>query len=137
MDGERMSDHLQKSFPDMLTLLLSSRSGDSELRSGFGILPRPYSLDDFARVLAEADVLLVSEVYPAGEEPIRGADSRALCRAIRARGRVDPVLLESVDELPGALRDILLPGDAVLTLGAGNIGAVARELPARVLGGDE
>ncbi|MEX1080574.1 MAG: UDP-N-acetylmuramate--L-alanine ligase [Halofilum sp. (in: g-proteobacteria)] len=93
-------------------------------------------LDDFARVLAEADVLLVSEVYPAGEEPIPGADSRALCRAIRARGRVDPVLLESVDELPGALRDILLPGDAVLTLGAGNIGVVARDLPVRALGAD-
>ncbi|MEX0607365.1 MAG: UDP-N-acetylmuramate--L-alanine ligase, partial [Halofilum sp. (in: g-proteobacteria)] len=93
-------------------------------------------LDDFARVLAEADVLLVSEVYPAGEESIPGADSRALCRAIRARGRVDPVLLESVDELPGALRDILLPGDAVLTLGAGNIGVGARDLPVRALGAD-
>ncbi len=93
-------------------------------------------LDDFARVLAEADVLLVSEVYPAGEEPIAGADARALCRAIRARGRVDPVLLEAIGDLPAALPAILQPGDAVLTLGAGNIGAVARTLPERALGGD-
>ena len=92
--------------------------------------------DDFARVLAAAaDVLLVAEVYPAGEAPIPGADARALCRAIRARGRVDPVLVPAVDELAGALADVIADGDVVLTLGAGNIGAVARELPQQLGGG--
>jgi len=91
--------------------------------------------DDFARVLAEVDVLLVAEVYPAGEAPIAGADARALCRAIRARGRVDPVLVPKVDDLHGALLDVIADGDVVLTLGAGNIGAIARELPARLAGG--
>ena len=90
--------------------------------------------DDFARVLADADVLLMAEVYSAGEAPIAGADARALCRAIRARGRVDPVLVPDVHELAGALRTLINDGDIVLTLGAGNIGAVARELPARLAG---
>jgi len=90
--------------------------------------------DDFARVLSHADVLVVAEVYPAGEEPIAGADARALCRAIRAHGRVNPVLLPDVEELAGALADLVAPGDVVLTLGAGNIGAVARALPERLPG---
>ena len=89
-------------------------------------------LDDFARVLADCDALLVAEVYPAGEAPIAGADARALCRAVRARGRVDPVLVPEIDELAGALADVVQPGDVVLTLGAGSIGAVARELPERL-----
>lgn len=89
-------------------------------------------LDDFARVLCEADVLIVSEVYPAGEEPIAGADARALCRAIRARGRIDPVLLGAIEDLPAALGAVLAPGDVVLTLGAGSIGALARDLPGRI-----
>ncbi len=86
--------------------------------------------DDFARVLARApDVLLVAEVYAAGEEAIAGADARSLCRAIRARGGADPVLVAAIGELPEALRAVIAPGDVVLTLGAGSIGAVARELP--------
>jgi len=92
--------------------------------------------DDFAQVLSEADVLLVAEVYPAGEDRIAGADARSLCRAIRARGRVDPVFVAHVEDLAGALHDVLRPNDVVLTLGAGNIGTIARALPAR-LGGEE
>ncbi len=92
-------------------------------------------LDDFARVLPDADVLLVAEVYGAGEERISGADGRALCRAIRARGQTDPVLVESIEDLASSLRRVLEAGDAVLTLGAGSIGAVARELPTRLAGG--
>ena len=92
-------------------------------------------LDDFARVLAEAaDVLLIVEVYAAGEAPIPGADARALCRAIRARGRVDPVLVPAVEELADALANVVADGDIVLTLGAGNIGAIARELPQQLAG---
>ena len=89
--------------------------------------------DEFAKVLADADALVVAEVYPAGESPIPGADAKALCRAIRTRGRVEPVLLTSLDEMPEALADIVRDGDVVLTMGAGQIGAYAHELPRTLL----
>ena len=87
-------------------------------------------LDDFAQVLSTADALVVAEVYPAGEAPIPGADGKALCRAIRSRGAVEPVLLKSLEELPQVLAGIVRDGDVVLTMGAGSIGAAAQELPA-------
>jgi UDP-N-acetylmuramate--alanine ligase len=86
-------------------------------------------LDEFAQVLADADALLVAEVYAAGEAPIPGADGKSLCRAIRTRGKVEPVLLKSLDELPDALAGVIRDGDVVLTMGAGHIGAVSNELP--------
>jgi UDP-N-acetylmuramate--alanine ligase len=88
-------------------------------------------LDDFGRVLGECDVLLVTEVYAAGEAPIAGADGRAICRAVRTRGQVEPVFVERVDELAESLRGILQDGDVVLTMGAGNIGAAASDLKVR------
>ena len=92
--------------------------------------------EDFARVLSEADVLVLLEVYPAGEAPLTGADGRALCRAVRARGRLDPVFADSVSELPQVLSGVIEEGDVLLTLGAGDIGAVPRRLVAapRVVG---
>jgi UDP-N-acetylmuramate--alanine ligase len=87
-------------------------------------------LDDFAQVLSSADALIVAEVYPAGEAPIPGADGKALCRAIRSRGVVEPVLLKSLDALPQVLAGIVRDGDVVLTMGAGSIGAASHELPA-------
>jgi UDP-N-acetylmuramate--alanine ligase len=86
-------------------------------------------LDDFARVLSGADVLLVTEVYAAGEAPIAGADGRAICRAVRSRGQVEPIFVEKADQLGAALRDVLHPGDVVLAMGAGHIGAIVHELP--------
>jgi UDP-N-acetylmuramate--alanine ligase len=86
-------------------------------------------IDDFARVLSSADVLLVTEVYAAGEAPIAGADGRAICRAVRSRGHVEPIFVEKLDQLAAALLDVLHPGDVVLTMGAGHIGAVAHDLP--------
>jgi UDP-N-acetylmuramate--alanine ligase len=86
--------------------------------------------DDFARVLSECDALLLLPVYPAGEEPISGADSKSLARAIRARGAVEPVLVDDLEALPGVLGNILKRDDVVLTLGAGSIGAAATALPA-------
>ncbi|MGI9245096.1 MAG: UDP-N-acetylmuramate--L-alanine ligase [Steroidobacteraceae bacterium] len=86
-------------------------------------------LDEFAAVLADADALVVAEVYPAGEAPIPGADGKALCRAIRTRGKVEPVLLKSLDGMANALAGMVRDGDVVLTMGAGQIGAVAHELP--------
>ena len=84
--------------------------------------------EDFAAVLAEADALLLAEVYPAGEAPIEGADGRALARAIRARGQVEPVFVASVAELPDALAHVLRDGDLLLTMGAGDIGTLPAAL---------
>ena len=80
-------------------------------------------IDDFAAVLSDLDVLVVLEVYPAGEAPLAAADGRALCRAVRARGRVDPVFAERVADIEVLVPDLVRPGDVVLTLGAGDIGA--------------
>lgn len=84
--------------------------------------------EDFVQVLSEADVLLLMEVYAAGEAPIAGADSRSLCRSIRQRGSVDPVFIESLDEVNDVLRNLLQPGDLLLTQGAGDITALAHQL---------
>jgi UDP-N-acetylmuramate--alanine ligase len=86
-------------------------------------------LDDFAQVLANADVLLLTPVYAAGEEPIAAADGKALARAVRARGMVEPVLVDDVQHLAEDLAHVLNNDDVVLTLGAGSIGAVAKQLP--------
>ncbi|MCW8908657.1 MAG: Mur ligase family protein, partial [Sedimenticola sp.] len=84
--------------------------------------------DDFVQVLSRADVLVLGEVYAAGESPIPGADSRSLNRAIRTRGQVDPVFIDPITELPQLLGGMLMDGDIVLTLGAGDIGQVAASL---------
>ncbi len=91
--------------------------------------------DDFIQVLSEVDVLVLGEVYAAGETPISGADGRALARGIRARGHIDPVFVEDLATLPDVLSDVLRDGDILLTLGAGDIGAVAASLPARLAAG--
>ncbi|MCG8707485.1 UDP-N-acetylmuramate--L-alanine ligase [Brenneria sp. 4F2] len=84
--------------------------------------------DDFAHVLSQVDVLLMLDVYPAGESPIPGADSRSLCRTIRGRGKIDPILVTDVDTLPELLSQALRDGDLILVQGAGNIGKLARKL---------
>lgn len=85
-------------------------------------------LDDFGAALADVDVLLLGEVYGAGEKPIPGADSRAVARAIRSRGRVEPVLVSDLADLPTVLDDLVRDGDLVLTLGAGDVGQHSRAL---------
>ena len=92
-------------------------------------------LDDFANVLAGVDVLLVAEVYSAGEAPIPNADGRAVCRAVRSRGKVEPIFVERLEELAVPLRALLQGGDVLVMMGAGHIGAVARDLPARLAAG--
>ncbi|MFV2003558.1 MAG: UDP-N-acetylmuramate--L-alanine ligase [Gammaproteobacteria bacterium] len=84
--------------------------------------------EDFSRVLVECDVLILTEVYAAGEEPIAGADGRALCAAIRARGKVSPIFIDDVEQLGSDLQSILQDGDLVLTMGAGSIGRIASQL---------
>jgi UDP-N-acetylmuramate--alanine ligase len=84
--------------------------------------------EDFVRVLSEADVLVLTEVYPAGEAPIVAADGRSLARALRVAGRIEPVFVERVDEVPQAILDTVRPADVVITMGAGSIGTVASQL---------
>ncbi|WP_207062713.1 UDP-N-acetylmuramate--L-alanine ligase [Motiliproteus sp. SC1-56] len=89
--------------------------------------------EDFVQVLSEVDVLLLMDVYPAGEEPIPGADGRSLCRSIRQRGQVDPVFVERGEDVARVLQNILQPGDLLLTQGAGDIGALSNGLAQRQL----
>ncbi len=84
--------------------------------------------EDFTQVLSDADILLILEVYGAGESPLPGADSRSLCRAIRLRGQVDPVFAEDRGEVPELLRTLVKDNDIVLTLGAGDVGQLVAEI---------
>ncbi|MBK9132263.1 MAG: UDP-N-acetylmuramate--L-alanine ligase [Gammaproteobacteria bacterium] len=91
--------------------------------------------EDFSSVLSEADEVLMLEVYAAGEEPIPGVDARTLCRAIRARGRIEPVFVQDGAELARVLRATLVDGDILLTMGAGDIGALAGRLAEQLRAG--
>ncbi len=86
--------------------------------------------EDFVSALSEADVLLLMEVYPAGEAPIHGADGRALMRAIRLAGKTDPVFVETLADIDTVLPHVLRDGDVLLTLGAGSIGGVPAKIEA-------
>jgi UDP-N-acetylmuramate--alanine ligase len=85
--------------------------------------------EDFSVVLGAPDVLVLTEVYSAGEELISGADGRSLARAIRNRGLVDPVFVENIQDVASSLLNIVQDGDVVLTLGAGSVGSLAASLP--------
>jgi UDP-N-acetylmuramate--alanine ligase len=120
---------------ELAAVIEAARGGWPERRLVLAFQPHRYTrtrdlMDDFAEVLSEADVVVLSEVYPAGEAPIAKADGRALARAVRSRGRVDPVFVGNVHELPHALPAVLEDGDLLLLAGAGDIGQVARALVA-------
>ena len=85
--------------------------------------------DDFTQVLSQVDVLIVTEVYAAGEAVISSADGRSLCRSIRARGHIDPIFVESIEDITDTLADVLQDDDVLLTAGAGSIGTLAAEIP--------
>jgi UDP-N-acetylmuramate--alanine ligase len=119
---------------EVAATLAAARSGWPGKRVVLVFQPHRYTrtrdlMDDFAQVLSEADVLVLLDVYAAGEAPIAGADGRAIARAVRSRGAVEPVFVESLDELTPVLKDVLEDGDLVLTMGAGDIGAFASGLP--------
>jgi UDP-N-acetylmuramate--alanine ligase len=84
--------------------------------------------EDFVRVLSTVDALVLTDVYPAGEAPIVAADGRALARAVRVAGKVEPVFVEAVADLPAAIRSLVRAGDVVVTMGAGSIGQVPAAL---------
>jgi UDP-N-acetylmuramate--alanine ligase len=89
--------------------------------------------EDFVSVLSDVDLLLLMEVYSAGEDPIAGADGRSLSRSIRQRGTVDPIFIDDAAQIPGILSHVLKPGDVIMTQGAGNVGAIAANLAASQL----
>ncbi len=118
---------------ELAAVFAAARAGWPDRRLVVAFQPHRYSrtrdlLDDFANVLAEVDVLVLTDVYPAGETPIPNADGRALARAVRARGKVDPVLVDHPRDLRDALSPLLADGDLLLLCGAGDIGAAAVEL---------
>ncbi|MCG8535245.1 MAG: UDP-N-acetylmuramate--L-alanine ligase [Pseudomonadales bacterium] len=89
--------------------------------------------EDFVSVLSDLDLLILLEVYSAGEDTIAGADSRSLSRSIRQRGAVDPIFVDDLQRLPQILKDVLNPGDILITQGAGNVGAISAKLAASQL----
>jgi|LULP01.1.fsa_nt_gb UDP-N-acetylmuramate--alanine ligase len=110
----------RQSHPDRRLVLLFQPHRFSRTRDCF---------DDFVDVLSQVDALLLMEVYPAGEKPIVGADSRTLARAIRLRGQIEPIIIDPVDgQLPSVLKNLLQANDLLLTQGAGNVGAISVEL---------
>jgi len=111
---------LKQAWPDKRSVVVFQPHRYSRTRDLF---------EDFVNTLSSADVLILLEVYAAGEEPITGADGRALTRAIRVRGQVDPVFVENIKDLASILAGIIQPNDVLLTMGAGNVGHIATELP--------
>ncbi len=110
------------------------REGWPERRLVLVFQPHRYTrtqeqFDDFAQVLSQVDVLILTEVYAAGETPIAGADGRALSRAIRTRGQVDPIFVDPLSDLPELLAGLVQDGDVVAMMGAGDIGAMAANMP--------
>lgn len=88
--------------------------------------------EDFVEVLSNVDILILLDVYSAGETLIAGADSKSLSRSIRVRGQVDPVFVQNRDDLPMILANIVQTDDVILTMGAGNVGQIAAELPEKL-----
>ena len=110
----------RQSHPDRRLVILFQPHRYSRTRDCF---------DDFVDVLSQVDQLLLLEVYPAGEKPIVGADSRSLARSIRLRGDVEPILIDPVEgNLANVIQKVLQPNDLLLTQGAGNVGAISLEL---------
>ncbi|RDX36260.1 UDP-N-acetylmuramate--L-alanine ligase [Kangiella sp. HD9-110m-PIT-SAG07] len=107
---------LRKSWPERRLVMVYQPHRYSRTRDLY---------EDFCSVLSEVDELLMLEVYSAGEEPVPGADSRSLCRSVRMRGKVEPIFVESISDLPEVLHHALEDGDVLVTQGAGNVGSLA------------
>ena len=133
-DGDVMLVDDYGHHPRELEVTLEAiRSGFPERRLVMVFQPHRYTrtrdlYEDFVRVLSQADVLLLMDVYPAGEKLIAGADGRALCGSVRQRGVVDPVFIARDESVEQSLKNVLRPGDLLLTQGAGDVGALAQTL---------
>ncbi len=126
---------------ELAAVFEAARGGWPDKRLVVAFQPHRYSrtrdlFDDFAAVLSGVDALVLTEVYPAGEAPIAGADAKSLARSIRTRGRVDPVVVNAAADVAGVLAGLLRDGDLLLLMGAGDIGAAAQQLARNGLPGD-
>lgn len=118
---------------EMAATLAAARGAFPGRRLVLAFQPHRYTrtrdcFEDFVKVLGQADAVLLNEVYAAGEEPVVAADGRALARAVRVAGRVEPIFVEKIEDLPQMIADNAQPGDVVLCMGAGSIGAVPAQL---------
>lgn len=118
---------------ELAAVFAAARGGWPDKRLVVAFQPHRYTrtrdlLDDFASVLSDVDALLLTEVYPAGEAPIAGADAKSLARTIRTRGRVDPIVVADLEELYQVLPDVLQDNDLLLLMGAGDIGSASAHL---------
>ncbi len=118
---------------ELAATIQAAREAYPEQRLVVLFQPHRYSrtrdlFDDFVHVLNETDALMLCEVYAANEEPIAGADSAALCRALRTRGKLDPILIKEMSEIESTLEHVVLDNDVLLTLGAGSVGGIAPAL---------
>ena len=115
---------------EMQAVIAAARGAFPNRRLVLAFQPHRYTrtrdcFEDFVRVLSSADAVLLTEVYPAGEAPIVAADGRSLVRAVRVAGKVEPLFLETTNELPQAILNTAKNGDVVIVMGAGSIGQVA------------
>jgi UDP-N-acetylmuramate--alanine ligase len=120
---------------EMAATIAAARGAFPERRLVLAFQPHRYTrtrdcFEDFVKVLSTVDALVLTDVYAAGEAPIVAADGRALARALRVAGKVEPVFVESVDEMPDALASVVRDGDVVITMGAGSIGGVPGRIAA-------
>jgi UDP-N-acetylmuramate--alanine ligase len=118
---------------EMAATLAAARGAFPGRRLVLAFQPHRYTrtrdlFEDFVKVLSTVDALLLTEIYPAGEAPIVAADGRALARAIRVAGKVEPIFVETVAELPQEIMNTVREGDVVLTMGAGSIGQIPGRL---------
>jgi UDP-N-acetylmuramate--alanine ligase len=114
---------------EMAATLAAARGAFPGRRLVLAFQPHRYTrtrdcFEDFVKVLSTVDVVLLTEVYPAGESPIVAADGRALARAVRVQGKVEPIFVDAVADLPSAILAAIRDGDVVITMGAGAIGGV-------------
>jgi UDP-N-acetylmuramate--alanine ligase len=120
---------------EMAATIAAARGAFPERRLVLAFQPHRYTrtrdlFEDFANVLSSVDVLLLSEVYAAGEAPVVAADGRSLARAIRIQGKVEPIFVADIADMPAAILETVRDGDVVLTMGAGSIGHVPGKLAA-------
>jgi UDP-N-acetylmuramate--alanine ligase len=118
---------------EVAATLAAARGAYPHSRLVLAFQPHRYSrtrdcFEDFVKVISQADAVLLSEVYSAGEQPIVAADGRALARALRVAGKVEPVFVDAIDAMPQAIVDNTSSGDVVLCMGAGSIGAVPQKV---------
>lgn len=118
---------------EMAATLAAARGAFPGRRLVLAFQPHRYSrtrdcFEDFVKVLNGVDALVLSEVYSAGEQPIIAADGRALARALRVSGKIEPLFVENIHELPQAILNVVRDGDIVVTMGAGSIGGIPAKL---------